>query len=84
MFLFVILFNIFFMFTWLESLINRLTYSILNLEATTQIAQSLNFFIYDSIKIILLLLVITNLMTLLNSYLPIEKIRNFLARNRLF
>ncbi|MEI7558151.1 MAG: hypothetical protein WCJ45_04985 [bacterium] len=47
-------------------------------------AQALNFFLYDSIKIILLLLVITNLMTLLNSYLPIEKIRDFLVRNRLF
>lgn len=72
------------MFIWLENLINRITYSVLHLETTTHLAQSLNFFIYDSIKIILLLLVITNLMTLLNSYLPIEKIRNFLARNRLF
>lgn len=72
------------MFIWLENLINRITYSVLHLETTTHLAQSLNFFIYDSIKIILLLLVITNLMTLLNSYLPIEKIRNFLARNKLF
>lgn len=58
--------------------------SILHLETTTHMAQALNFFLYDSIKIILLLLVITNLMTLLNSYLPIEKIRNFLSKNKLF
>lgn len=72
------------MFIRLESVINRFTYSVLNLEATAQLAQALNFFLYDSIKIILLLLVITLLMTLLNSYLPIEKIRNFLTRNKLF
>ncbi len=72
------------MFTRLEYTINRFTYSVLNLEATTHIAQALNFFLYDSIKIILLLLVITLLMTLLNSYLPIEKIRDFLSRNKLF
>ncbi len=72
------------MFTRIETIINRFTYTVLSLDATTQLAQALNFFLYDSIKIILLLLVITFLMTLLNSYLPIEKIRNFLARNKLF
>lgn len=72
------------MFTRIEKVINRFTYTVLNLDATTQLAQALNFFLYDSIKIILLLLVITLLMTLLNSYLPIEKIRNFLAKNKLF
>lgn len=72
------------MFIRIEKVINRFTYTVLNLDATTQLAQALNFFLYDSIKIILLLLVITLLMTLLNSYLPIEKIRNFLARNKLF
>ncbi len=72
------------MFTRIENLINWFTYTVLNLDTTTQLAQALNFFLYDSAKIILLLLVITLLMTLLNSYLPIEKIRNFLTRNKLF
>lgn len=72
------------MFLRLENLVNWFTYSVLNLEATTHIAQALNFFLYDSIKIILLLIIITNLMTLLNSYLPIEKIRDFLTKRKLF
>lgn len=72
------------MFTRIESITNWFTYTVLNLDATTQLAQVLNFFLYDSAKIILLLLAITLLMTLLNSYLPIEKIRNFLTRNKLF
>lgn len=72
------------MFIWLEYIINWFVSSVLSLDATTHFAQSLNFFLYDSIKIILLLIVIINLMTLLNSYLPIDKIRNFLARNKLY
>jgi uncharacterized membrane protein YraQ (UPF0718 family) len=72
------------MFTLLENIINRFVYSALNLDAHSHRAEALNFFIYDSIKIILLLILITNIMTLLNSYLPIEKIRNFLVKNKLF
>lgn len=72
------------MFIWIASLSDWLIYSIFSLDKTTHLAQALNFFVYDSIKIILLLLVITNLMTLLNSYLPIEKIRNYLSKNKLF
>ncbi len=70
------------MFIRLENLTNRFIYSILNLDPATHIAQALNFFIYDSIKIILLLIVIINFMTLLNSYLPIEKIRDFLTKKK--
>lgn len=72
------------MFIRLENIINRFVYSALNLDAHSHRAEALNFFIYDSIKIILLLILITNIMTLLNSYLPIEKIRNFLVKNKLF
>jgi len=72
------------MFARLEYITNWFTYSVLPLEASSHFGQAINFFVYDSIKIILLLLVITNLMTLLNSYLPIEKIRDFLAKNKLF
>jgi uncharacterized protein len=72
------------MFIRLQSLTNWFTYSVLHLEASAHIAQALNFFIFDSIKIFILLIVIVHIMTLINHYLPIEKIRNFLARNKLY
>lgn len=72
------------MFIRIETITNWFTYTVLKLDATMQRAQALNFFLYDSSKIILLLLVITLLMTLLNSYLPIEKIRDFLTKRKLF
>jgi len=61
-----------------------LTYNIFGFAANTKIADSVNFFIYDSIKIIFLLLIITHLMSLFRYYLPIEKLRDFLANHNFF
>ena len=68
----------------MENIITWFVGSILHLDITSHLAQALIFFLYDSIKIIVLLIIITNVMTLLNSYLPIEKIRSFLHKNKLF
>jgi len=65
-----------------EKTIDWFTYSVLNLEAANHRADALNFFIYDSVKILILLIFITFIMTLVNSYLPIEKIRNFLRKRK--
>lgn len=61
-----------------------LTYNIFNFSEDAKIAEVVNFFIYDSIKIILLLLAITYFMSLLRYYLPIEKLRDFLVTHKLF
>lgn len=42
------------------------------------------FFIYDSIKIFILLIILTHLMSLLRFYLPIEKVRDFLAKHNFY
>jgi len=72
------------MFIWLQSFTDWFIYWVINLDKTIHLAQALNFFIFDSIKIFILLIVIVHIMTLINHYLPIEKIRNFLARNKLY
>lgn len=45
---------------------------------------ALNFFIYDTIKIIILLLLITQVMSFVNVIFPVEKIRNFLHTKKLY
>ena len=72
------------MFTRLANAINRLTYDFLLLDPAGHLPAAVNFFLYDSIKIIILLIGIVVLMTFLNSYLPIQKIRDFLHKNKLF
>ena len=49
-----------------------------------RLAGALEFFIYDSLKIFVLIVLITHLMSLLRYYLPVEKLRDFLAAHRLF
>jgi uncharacterized membrane protein YraQ (UPF0718 family) len=54
------------------------------MEVKSHMAEALNFFIYDTVKIFILLFVIIFLMGTINSYFPVEKVRNFLSRNKLF
>lgn len=56
-----------------------ITYSVFKLEEGT-LAGAVNFFIYDTLKIFILLSVIIFIVSIIRSYLPPEKIRNILAR----
>ncbi|MEF2175193.1 MAG: permease [Candidatus Absconditabacteria bacterium] len=68
----------------IQMLADLITYNILNLEISSHIGNALNFFIYDSIKIFILLVIIVYIMSIINHYLPIEKIRDFLSRNKFY
>ncbi len=72
------------MFDWLDSLIAWLMYDTIGLDAATHWGQALHFFFFDSIKILILLFLITFLMGIVNAYFPIDRIRNFLSRNKLY
>ncbi|MBL7955175.1 MAG: permease [Flavobacteriales bacterium] len=72
------------MFDWLDSLVAWLVYDTIGLDASTHGGQALHFFFYDSIKILILLFAITFLMGIVNAYFPIDRIRNFLSRNKLY
>ncbi|HKK54314.1 MAG TPA: permease [Patescibacteria group bacterium] len=58
------------------------SYGLLNLNEVSHFGSSVNFFVYDSIKIILLLLVINYFMAILRHHLPVEKLRNFLVSRK--
>jgi uncharacterized protein len=72
------------MFDWIQKLADWLVFDTLHLAKDQHLAKALNFFIYDSIKILLLLFVIIFFMGIVNSYFPIEKVKNYLSRNKLF
>lgn len=72
------------MFDWIQQLADWLVFEILNLQRGNHLAEALNFFIYDSVKILLLILVIIFFMGIVNSYFPIEKVRNYLSRKKLY
>ncbi len=60
------------------------TYQLFGLDAVSRLGSSVNFFVYDTIKILVLLLLITHLMGAVNTLFPIEKVREYLAKNKLF
>ncbi len=72
------------MFNWLQSFADWLTYSVFDISSQSHLGQMLNFFVFDTLKIFLLLFVITTVMGVVNSYFPVDKVRNFLSRNKMF
>jgi len=72
------------MFKWIEHLADWLVFDLFKLEEGNRLAEALHFFIYDSIKILLLVFVIIFLMGIVNSYFPVEKVRNYLSRKKLY
>ena len=72
------------MFDWIRDIADWFVFDVLHLEKGQHLSEALHFFIFDTTKILLLLFVIIFLMGIVNSYFPIDKVRNFLSRNKLF
>lgn len=72
------------MFDWTQNFADWMVYSVFGIAQESDLGASLNFFIYDTIKILLLLFVVIFLMGIINSYFPVDKVRNFLSRNKLY
>ncbi len=64
---------------WQES-VNVLVYEWLQLPHGEKLSDALNFFIYDTVKILFLLIIIIFIVTLLRSYFSTEKVREYLSR----
>lgn len=61
-----------------------LVYGVMGFDASSHLGVAVNFFFYDSIKIIILLFLISMLMGIVNAYFPIERLRNYLVTHRLY
>lgn len=72
------------MFDWLQNFSDWLIYSQLSIGADTHLGAALNFFVYDVIKILILLFIIVFIMGIVNTYLPIERLKNYLNRKKLY
>jgi uncharacterized protein len=64
---------------WQES-VDIFVYEWLKMPREEKLSDALNFFIYDTVKILFLLIVIIFIVTLLRSYFSTEKVREYLSR----
>ena len=67
------------MFDWWNNLSAILVFDILGLVKGTKLGDAVHFFVFDTIKIFILLIVIVYLITFLRSYFPLEKVRVYLS-----
>jgi uncharacterized membrane protein YraQ (UPF0718 family) len=72
------------MFYPIQLFANLLTYNLFNLKKGSLAGEAVNFFIFDTIKIFILLAVIIFTVSIIRSFLPPEKIRKILSRKRKF
>ncbi len=72
--------NIFFKMTWLSDLIKLLVGKVFKLDTSSRVGGSLHFFIYDTIKIFILLSVLIFLISYIQSYFPPERTKKILGR----
>jgi uncharacterized membrane protein YraQ (UPF0718 family) len=64
----------------IKLLADWLVYSVFSISHGTIFGEALNFFIYDTIKILILLAVIIYIVSIIRSFLPPEKIRGILSK----
>lgn len=72
------------MFDWVQNIADWLVYDVLNLNKEQHLAEALNFFIYDTTKILILLFVVIFFMGIVNSYFPIDKVKSYLSSKKLY
>ena len=61
-----------------------LVYTLMNISPDTPLGISINFFFYDTIKILILLFLISSLMGIINAYFPIDRLRTYLINHKLY
>lgn len=71
-------------FSPVQQLADVVTYGLLGIGRETYVGSAVTFFLYDSIKIGILLLVINYVMAITRYYFPMERVRDLLTTRRWF
>ncbi|MFA5928391.1 MAG: permease [Candidatus Margulisiibacteriota bacterium] len=64
----------------LQKIVDLFTYGLLQMDSSTRLGQSLNYFLYDSLKLLGLLFVLISIIGFIRSYIPTEKVRDWVGR----
>ena len=72
--------DMFLKMTWLNDLMHLIVESVFGLDSTGQLGASLQFFMYDTIKIFILLSVLIFTVSYIQSYFPPERTRKILGK----
>ncbi len=70
------------MFTWLDMLVRLFVENVFKLPVTSRVGDSVHFFFYDTIKIIILLGIMIFVISYIRSYFPPERTKKILEKFR--
>lgn len=68
----------------LQRFADWLVFGVFGLGPDSKIGDALDFFIYDSIKILILLFVISAVMGVINAYFPVSRLKRYLQTHKLY
>lgn len=67
----------------IESFADWLIFTVANVPDATSWGKTLHFFVYETVTIGLLLVIVTHLMGAINAYFPVSRVRNLIASGKL-
>ncbi|WP_372754993.1 permease [Labilibaculum sp.] len=72
------------LYHYLPGLIDTFTFDLLKLNPESHLGTAINFFFYDTIKILILLFLISSLMGVINAYFPVDRLRIYLTTKKMY
>ena len=72
------------LYHFLPALVDAFTYDFIGLQAESHLGAAINFFFYDTVKILILLFLISSLMGAVNAYFPVDRLRIYLTTKKLY
>ena len=68
----------------IQELADWIVYTLLEFQPHTRLGEAVSFFVYDTVKILLLLYAISLIMGIVNAYFPVGRVRHFLMTRKLY
>lgn len=68
----------------IQSFADWLVYTVFGMSPESHWGSAVNFFFYDTIKITVLLFLISVIMGIINAYFPVDRLRNYLSTRKLY
>ena len=68
----------------LQKFADWIAYTRLGLDVQSRIGSAVDFFFYDTTKILILLFIVSSIMGVINAYFPIDRLRRYLTTHKLF
>ncbi len=72
------------LYHYLPELVDAFTFDLIKLKPESHFGESVNFFFYDTIKILILLFLISSLMGIVNAYFPVDRLRIYLTTKKMY